>query len=82
MRGGMETRVQSSVEGALAVLCSTQTGNLLILDGELVIIRDLLIDTDGLPGVDHYLLLGFHCDYFCIAIRLKRENVLLSHQSD
>lgn len=40
-----------------AVLCPTQTGDLLVLDGELVVVGDLLVDVNGLSGVDYDLLL-------------------------
>lgn len=56
-----------------AVLGPTQTGDLHVLDGELVVVRDLLVDVDGLPGVDHDLLLRLHRDDLRIAVRLQRS---------
>ena len=61
------------VQRPSAGICPTQTRDLLIFNGELVVIRELLIDADRLPGVYNYLLLRFHCDYLCIAIRLNRD---------
>lgn len=63
----------SLVERSPTVFCPAQTGDLLVLDGELVVVRDLVVDVDGLPGVDHNLLLGFHCDDLRIAVGLKEE---------
>lgn len=40
-----------------AVLCPTQTWDLLVLDGELVVVSDFLVDINLLSGVDHNLLL-------------------------
>lgn len=53
------------------VLGPTQTGDLHVLDGELVVVRDLLVDVDGLSGVDHDLLLRLHRDDLCITVGLK-----------
>lgn len=61
------------VQRSPAVLGPTQTGDLLILDGELVVVRDLLVDVDGLPGVDHDLLLRLHCDDLRVTVGLKEK---------
>lgn len=62
------------VERSSAVLRSTQTGDLHVLDGELVVVRDLLVDVDGLPGVDHDLLLRLHRDDLRITVRLEKTS--------
>lgn len=59
------------VEGSSAVLGSAQAGDLLILDGELIIVRDLLIDADWLARIDDYFLSGFYGDDFRVAVRLN-----------
>lgn len=46
-----------SVQSSAAVFCPTQTGDLVLLDGELVVIGDLLINADGLLRIDHNLFL-------------------------
>lgn len=61
------------IQRSPTVLSPTQTGDLLVLDGELVVVRDLLVDVDGLSGVDHDLLLRLHCDDFRITVRLKEK---------
>lgn len=61
------------IECSPTVLRPTQTGDLLVLDGELVVVRDLLVDVDGLSGVDHDLLLRLHCDDLRITVRLKEK---------
>lgn len=58
------------VEGSSAVLRATQTWDFVLFNGELVIICDLLIHTDGLLGVYDYLLLGFNGDHFGVAVGL------------
>lgn len=62
-----------SVQGAPAVLCATKAGDLVLLNRELVVISDLLVDTYGLFGVNHNLLLGFYGDDFGIAIGLRKR---------
>lgn len=59
------------VEGSSAVLGSTQAGDLLVLDGEFIIVRDLFIDVDRLPGIDDYFLSGFYRDDFSVAVWLN-----------
>lgn len=61
------------IEGSSTVLRSTQTGDLLILNREFVIVCDLLIYTNRLPRVDDYLLLSFDSDDFGIAVWLWKE---------
>lgn len=61
-----------SVQGAPAILCAAQARNLVFLDGELVVVGDLLVDADGLLGIDYNLLLGLYGDDFGIAIRLRK----------
>ena len=61
----------TSVQGAAAAICSTQTRNLCLLNGKLVVVRDLFVDADRLPGVYHDLLLRLHSDDLCIAVRLQ-----------
>lgn len=56
------------IQRSPAVLRPTQTGDLLVLDGEFVVVGDLLVDVNGLPGVDHNLLLRFHSDDLCVTI--------------
>lgn len=58
------------VEGSSAVLCATQTRDFVLFNGELVIIRDLLVHTDRLLGVYDYLLLGLNGDHFGVAVGL------------
>lgn len=45
----------------------------LVLDGELVVVRDLLVDVNRLSGVDHDLLLRLHCDDLRITVGLKEK---------
>lgn len=59
------------VESSSAVLSSTQAGDLLVLDGEFIIIRDLFVDADGLTRIDDYFLFAFYSDDFSIAVWLK-----------
>lgn len=71
------------VEGSSTVLCSTQAGDLLILNREFVIISDLFIYTNRLPRVDDYLLLSFYSDNFGIAVWLWKEkhtNKTINHK--
>lgn len=66
---------EDSVQGAAAAICSTQTGNLCLLDGKLVVIRNLLINAYRLPGIYHYLLLRLHGDDLCVAVRLQSKHI-------
>lgn len=65
---------QQSVQGTTATVGSTQTRNLRVLGGKLVVVRDLFVDADWLPGVNNYLLLRLHSDDLCIAVRLQRRH--------
>lgn len=62
---------KGSVERSSAVLRPTQTRDLVLLDGELVVVCDLLVDGDGLLGVDDDLLLGLDGDHLGVAVRLQ-----------
>lgn len=66
---------QASVQGTTAATGSTQTRDLCVLRRKLVVVCDLFIDADWLPGVYHYLLLRLHSDDLCIAVRLQRKHV-------
>lgn len=59
------------VEGPAAILGPTQAGDLVFLQGELVVVRDLLIDADGLLGVDDDLLLRLDGDDLGVAVGLR-----------
>ena len=67
-----------SVDNAGLVQCSsalriaTQAWNLLVFDGEFVVICYFFINTYLLFGVNHYFLLTFNCDNFGITIGLKK----------
>lgn len=61
------------VQRSPTVLRTTQTGNLLVLNRELVVVRDLLIDVNSLSGVDHNFLLRLHRYDLCITVRLKEK---------
>ena len=62
-----------SVEGAPTVGCTTQTGNLVFLDGKLVVIGDFLPHGYVALGVDDNLLLGAKADHFSVAVWLREE---------
>lgn len=59
------------VQGSSAVLCPTQTRDLVLLQREFVVVGDLFVDGDGLLGVDHDLLLGLDGDHFGVTVRLE-----------
>lgn len=61
------------IERPPAVLSSAQTRDLLVLDGELVVVGDLLVDVDRLARVDYNLLLRLHRDHLGVAVRLWSE---------
>lgn len=63
--------VDGLVEGSSAVFGSTQAGDLLVLDGEFIIVRDLFVDADRLARIDDYFLFGFYSDDFGVAVWLK-----------
>ena len=56
-----------------AVLCAAQTMDLLVLDGELVVVGDFFAERDRLLGVDDDLLLAVDGDDFGVAVRLQRQ---------
>ena len=56
-----------------AVLCAAQTMDLLVLDGELVVVGDFFAKRDRLLGVDDDLLLAVDGDDFGVAVRLQRQ---------
>lgn len=58
------------VQSASAVGCTTQARNLLVFDGEFVVVGNFLIHIYVSLGVDDYLLLGFYCHNLCIAVGL------------
>lgn len=62
--------VEPLVECPAAVLCPTQAGDLVLLQGEFVVVGDLFINSNGLLRVDHNLLLGLYSDNFSIAVWL------------
>lgn len=62
------------VECPAAILCSTQARNLVLLEGEFVVVGDLFIDGDGLLRVDHNLFLGLYGDYLGVAVWLGEQN--------
>lgn len=64
---------EALIQRSPTVLGPTQTGDLLILNGELVVVGDLLIDVDGLSGVDHDFLLRLHGDDLRITVRLRTK---------
>ena len=61
------------VEGPTAVLSSTQAGDLVVLQGEFVVVSNLFVDANGLLRVDHNLLLGLDGDHLRVAVRLEGE---------
>ena len=50
--------------------------NLLVLDGEFVVVGDLLAHGDRLLGVDHDLLLLVHGDHLGVTVGLQRKKRL------
>ena len=64
----------ASVEVLPAALGPAQAPDLLVLDGELVVVGDLLPGRDRLLRVDHDLLLLVHGDDFGVAVGLKIKN--------
>ena len=60
-----------------AVLCAAQTMDLLVLDGELVVVGDLLPYGNGLPAVDDNLALPVNLDHFRITVRLNNNSGIL-----
>lgn len=64
----------SLVERSAAVLRSTQAGDFVLLQGEFVVVGDLLVNGDRLLGVDHDLLLRLYGDDFSVAVWLRKED--------
>ena len=62
-----------SVESAPAVGSPTETGDLLVLNGELVVVGDLLSESNVALGVDHNLLLRAKVDDLGVAVWLQRR---------
>lgn len=61
------------VEGPPAVLRAAEARDLDVLNGELVVICDLLIDIDVLLRVDDNLFLRLHCDHLGVAVGLRER---------
>lgn len=64
----------SLVESSPAALSTAKTRDLLILQGEFVVVGDFLIHPDRLLRVDDDLFLGLDRDNFCVAVGLKVDN--------
>lgn len=62
---------RASVERPSAMGGPAQTGNLLILNGKLVVVSDFFIGSDVPLGVDDNFLLVAHGDNLGIAVRLQ-----------
>lgn len=63
----------SLVERPTAVLRPTEARDLVLLQRELVVVRDLFVDGDRLLRVDHDLLLGLDGDDLGVAVWLEAE---------
>ena len=61
------------VECPTAVLCSTQARDLVVLQGEFVVVGDFFVDGDGLLRVDHNLFLRLYCDDLGVAAWLEEQ---------
>ena len=61
-----------SVERAATLGRAAHAGDLLVLDGELVVVGDLLVHVDVALGVDDDLLLRLHGDDLGIAVGLQQ----------
>ena len=59
-----------SIECSPAVGGTAETGNLLLFEWELVVVRDLLVDLDLVLTIDYDLLGALHCNHLGIAVRL------------
>ena len=64
-----------------AVLCAAQAVDLFVFDGELVIVSDLLPESDGLLRVNNDLLFAVDGDNFGVAVGLKISDILASSNS-
>jgi hypothetical protein len=63
------------VQGAAASSRATETGDLVGLDWELVIVRDFLAFFDISFGIDDNLFLAVDCDNFGVAVGLIEKKV-------
>lgn len=63
----------SLVECPPAVLCSTQAGDLVLLQREFVVVGNLFIGCDRLLRVDHNLFLGLDGYYLGVTVGLKEK---------
>ena len=70
-----ERKITNLVEIFSAALGAAETVNLFVLDGELVVVGDLLPEGDRLLGVDDNLLFAVDGDDLRVTVRLKIENV-------
>lgn len=70
-----ERKITNLVEIFSAALGAAETVNLFVLDGELVVVGDLLPEGNGLFGVDDNLLFAVNGDDLRVTVRLKIENV-------
>jgi len=70
-----ERKITNLVEIFSAALCAAETVNLFVLDGELVVVGDLLPEGDRLLRVDDNLLFTVDGDDLRVTVRLKIENV-------
>ena len=68
-----ERKITNLVEIFSAALCAAETVNLFVLDGELVVVGDLLPEGDRLFGVDDNLLFAVNGDDLSVTVRLKIE---------
>ena len=68
-----ERKITNLVEIFSAALGAAETVNLFVLDGELVVVGDLLPEGNGLFGVDDNLLFAVNGDDLSVTVRLKIE---------
>ena len=68
-----ERKITNLVEIFSAALGAAETVNLFVLDGELVVVGDLLPEGNGLLGVDDNLLFAVNGDDLSVTVRLKIE---------
>ena len=70
-----ERKITNLVEIFSAALGAAETVNLFVLDGELVVVGDLLPEGNRLLRVDDNLLFAVNGDDLSVTVRLKIENV-------
>lgn len=63
------------VEESSALGSSAETGDLFILQRELVVVGDLLVDPDWLLGVNHYLFLRLNGNDLCVTVWLETMRI-------